>query len=87
MINLKKDKKRFQECNIFVRLYRRIRYQPYYFIKALWVMFKAVFDKEREFKLSFYFKLIYTQWQSDADWWYTLQELQESMRDKFDIKN
>lgn len=77
-----KNKKRFQECNIFVKLCRRIRYQPYYFIKALWVMTKATFDKERELELSLYFSLIYYQWQLDANWTYTLEEVRMNLKDK-----
>ena len=76
--------KRYQECNIFEKLYRRLRYQPYYFIVACIAFIKqeiAHYHYEDEdgtrkyYKSSFIFSLIYCEWQFKANWVYYHEEV------------
>lgn len=71
--------KRFQECNIFVKLYRRLRYQPYYFITALFYWFKSKFIL-RSGNEKLVFMITYAEWCSKAEYWYTPEETFEHVR-------
>lgn len=70
--------KRYQECNLFVKLYRRIKYQPIYFIYACWCFIKSVFNypiyqyRENPFLV---YKIIYSIWYEKAKWYYTHEEV------------
>jgi len=69
------DVKRFQECNFFVRLWRRLKYQPKYFFKALYIATKVRFSPNNQYRFKFIFSLIYTEWQMKAEWHYTTEEV------------
>lgn len=72
-------KKRFQDSNVFVKLYRRLIYQMPYFLKAVWVWLKS---PKGEKKLLF--SLIYVEWQIKANYLYTIEEVKESIKTKIE---
>lgn len=71
--------KKFQDCNIFVKLYRRAKYQPFYFLLAIWTVIIAFFSKKRKEPLYYYFTIIYGQWFVKAHWYYTIEEVSENL--------
>ena len=76
------DKKRYQECNIITKLYRRIRYQIPCFIYAIYrIIYNALFipRNERE-DLGLIYKILSGEWQSrdKANWIHALEELNSS---------
>ena len=72
------DVKRFQECNFFVRLYRRIKYQPISFIKALWASVLALLTHGSETARLVYI-VRYSDWYSKAHWYYTTEEVIDNL--------
>lgn len=82
---MKKEIKRYQECNWIVRLYRRLRWQPFYFLKASFYAFKA-FLTNPSVDPELTFKLIYAEWNSKANWNYTPEEVFEHLREMIDGK-
>jgi hypothetical protein len=60
-------KKRYQECNIFVKLYRRIRYQIPCIVNSTW---HYLYNRDK-----LLFKVHLTEWQIKARWYYTFDEL------------
>ena len=79
--------KRYQECHILEKLYRRLKYQPCYFVQGCWCYLKQTIriyiTKEKLNKLespSLYFSLIYGTWQSKAKWYWTMEEMQEKFK-------
>ncbi len=67
------SKKRFQDCNIFIKLYRMIRYIPPNFIKG--VCYGLAIKNMRHA-----FNLFIGMWQADADWVYTQEEVREHLK-------
>ena len=74
--------KRYQECNFLTRMYRRLKYQPYYFIKALYLSFKYLYRKDLGEKASFVFSILYQEWQCKAEWYYTEEEVWQKLKIK-----
>ena len=75
-----KKTKRYQDCNLIIKLYRRLKYQPYYFLKAMvYAIIQTITKRNRDengiYKASFIFSLIYCEWQMKADWHYTHEEV------------
>ena len=75
-----KNKRRYQDCNLIIRLYRRIKYQPYYFIKASYYAIIQILTKRNRnkygiFKTSFIFSLLYNEWSHKAGWYFTHEEV------------
>ena len=79
--------KRYQECNLLVRLYRRLKYQPYYFLKGVKGYIEQLMTKKYDdddistirLPPRFIFDVYYSQWQSKAEWYYTYEEFKEEM--------
>jgi len=69
--------KRYQECNVFVKILRRLRWQPIYFIQALYtvILYRFLPKKDRCFKSSLMFEIVYYTWQGKAKWYYTPEEI------------
>lgn len=70
--------KRFQECNFFIRLYRRIKYQPISFIKALWASILALLTHGSETARRVY-SVYYSDWYIKAHWYYTTEEVMNNL--------
>lgn len=83
---MKKEIKRYQECNFIVRLYRRLRWQPFYFIKAVFAFLQVVFSKGISEDAIIVYKLTYGEWNSKANWWYTPEEVFRHLREMIDKK-
>lgn len=69
-----KTKKKFQDSNIFIQLYRRLIYQIPYFLKAVWVWFISPMGNKR-----LLFSLTYIEWQMKANYLYTFEEVKEKL--------
>lgn len=65
---------RYQECNIFIRLYRRLKYQPLYFIKACIAVIREL-PYNSQLPSRFGFLCVYNQWYIKANWYYTHEEV------------
>jgi len=77
-----KEIKRYQDCNLIIKLYRRLKYQPYYFLKALYCSIEHLMTKKNNrdteiYKASFIFSLIYCEWQMKANWMYSFDSLDD----------
>ena len=81
-----KEIKRYQECSWIVRLYRRLRWQPFYFLKATFYATKAFFSKKPSADPELTFKLIYAEWNSKVNWYYTPEEVFECLREAINSK-
>ena len=82
---VKSDRYQFQP--FYIKLLRRIRYQPEYFIRGLLCATKNKFftkrtDKKKEqghFRLVF--SVVYTEWQYKAKYYYCKEEVESYLRD------
>lgn len=81
---MNKEIKRFQECNLIVRLYRRLRWQPLYFFKALFIAIKTALSKDSSMEPELAFKLIYAEWNTKANWYYTPEEVFSHLREEIE---
>jgi hypothetical protein len=77
------EKKRYQECNLFVKLYRRLVYQIPFFFEALYLCLKSLkrYSKGKGYSPCLIFKLTYVKWQGRkmANWVYTEEELKKEL--------
>ena len=75
-IELGKFMKRYQDCNLFIRLYRRLKYQPLYFIKAILLTYRT-HKANNDLPVMFVFDLLYCKWYIKANWLYEHKTLEE----------
>ena len=80
--------KRFQECSMLEKLYRRIKYQPYYFAKACLYTMRAIVDNNfksnKRYIYSLYFSVFYGEWSMKAKYYCTTEEVFKKFRIKGD---
>ena len=70
----KEDMSRYQFQPFYIKIYRRLRYQPLYFCKALYVVFKSLFvQKNNRESLGLIFLLTYVKWEDMANLYYTFE--------------
>ena len=77
---MKKERKRFQECNFIIKVYRRLIYQIPYFFKAVYVWIISPVKMKR-----LLFSLTYVDWQVKANYLYTLEEVREGLKERESI--
>jgi hypothetical protein len=76
----KDEKKRYQECNIFIKLWRRLIYQiPYFILACCRFVQYQFFVKDTEVTAKLAFRLTHVEWQHKANWYYTYEEVFDEM--------
>lgn len=84
---------RYQFQPLYIRMYRRLKYQPLYFCKGVIAGIKTVLfqKKEDRYKFRFVYQVISTEWQIKANYVYTPDEVKEFLDIKkgrdFEIQN
>ena len=67
---------RYQFKPWYIRLYRRARYQPLYFLLAVYYVIRNIFRRrEGRESLGLIFTLHHTMWQIKAEWYYTFDDV------------
>lgn len=67
---------RYQFKPLYVRLYRRARYQPLYFLLAVYYVIRNIFRRREDREsLRLIFTLHHTMWQIKSEWYYTFDDV------------
>jgi hypothetical protein len=75
--NTNYQEKRYQDCNLLVKLYRRLKYQPFYFLKGLYALIKYAVKRQYrdEIDVRLVWLVVYGEWELKANLWWECEEV------------
>lgn len=71
--------KRYQDCNLITKLYRRLKHQPYCFIRAL-LLTPRSYLLNSDLGVGLVFSLLYSDFYTKVNWMYSHREVWNDMR-------
>lgn len=71
--------KRYQDCNLITKLYRRLKHQPYCFIRAL-LLTPRSYLLNSDLGVVFIFTILYSDFYTKVNWYYEDEELWDDIR-------
>lgn len=85
----KKDKKRFQDCNKIVQIWRYRQYCKIPF-QWLWIMFKTFFNNtlskdNNDYNKKLIWRLLIGEAQCRMNWTYTNEEVMSRLKERFKL--